>query len=80
VDSTSGGGSDSRLRHDGIFRKVVIRMSWLWLIPVGIITMVGISLVAVISLGRLMIRHDVNKLIRKEMAPIEEEYRELCRW
>lgn len=74
----SSSGSDSRLRRDDIFRKVVTKMSCLWLIPAGMLTIVLVSLIMVVGLGKLMIRHERNKFIREEMAAVEEEYRNLC--
>lgn len=55
-----------------------MKMSWLWLIPAGIITVVLLSCIIVRTVGKFLIRRDWNKLIREEMAAIEEEYRELC--
>ena len=53
-------------------------MSCLWLIPAGILTVVLVSVIMVVGLGKLMIRHDRNKFIREATATIEEEYRNLC--
>jgi hypothetical protein len=53
-------------------------MSWLWLIPVGIIILVLVSRFIVVELANLMTRHERKKLIQEEMACIEEEYRILC--
>lgn len=55
-----------------------MNMLWLWLIPAGIIVVVLLSCILVVELGKLMIRHDRNRLIREEMAFIEKEYQDLC--
>lgn len=55
-----------------------MNMFLLWLIPVGIVIVVLLSCILVVEVGKLMIRHDRNRLIREEMAFIEKEYRDLC--
>lgn len=55
-----------------------MNMSWLWLIPVGLIVFVLLSCILAREIGKLMIRHDRNTFIRQEMACVEEEYRHLC--